>query len=187
LKFLIRSITATRCYQLSSRANDPMSEAEPRHYASMPLRAMSPEQLFDSLCQATGFRDASENRNPFAFANNTPRSEFLERFSEQGQAPTARQTSILQALALMNGRVTVSATDLRTSETLAAVAEYPLFDTPARIEALYLSTLTRRPTAAEQSRLIAYVDSGGPRKDSSEALADVFWALLNSSEFMLNH
>ena len=205
LKFLIRSITATRCYQLSSRQRSaggspaqtgepPVlrvtgpAQEEPHDYAVMPLRAMSPEQLFDSLSQATGFQDASDkNRNPFAFANNSPRSEFLERFSEQGQTPVARQTSILQALALMNGRVTTSATDLRTSETLAAVAECPLFDTPARIEALYLSTLTRRPSAQEQTRLTAYIASGGPRKDASEALADVFWALLNSSEFMLNH
>lgn len=187
LKFLIRTITATRSYQLSSRSSGSASDAEPRHYAVMPLRAMSPEQLFDSLCQATGFRDDGESRNPFAFANNSPRGEFLERFSEQGQTPTARQTSILQALALMNGRVTASATDLRSSETLAAVVECPLFDTSARIEALYLSTLTRRPTAAEQSRLAAYVNSGGSRNNPGEALADMFWALLNSSEFLLNH
>jgi hypothetical protein len=36
-------------------------------------------------------------------------------------------------------------------------------------------------------RLTAYVASGGPVKDHKAALADVFWALLNSSEFLFNH
>jgi hypothetical protein len=60
-------------------------------------------------------------------------------------------------------------------------------DTAQRIETLYLATLTRLPRAEEAARLTAYVQSGGPRNDSKAALADVFWALLNSSEFILNH
>ena len=39
----------------------------------------------------------------------------------------------------------------------------------------------------ETSRLVRYVEGGGPSKDSAKALADVFWMLLNSSEFILNH
>jgi len=31
------------------------------------------------------------------------------------------------------------------------------------------------------------VDRGGPSGDQRRALADVFWALLNSGEFLLNH
>jgi len=59
--------------------------------------------------------------------------------------------------------------------------------TPDRIEALFLAALTRKPTAAEQERLTKYIDSGGPSKNSKQALADLFWALLNSSEFLFNH
>jgi hypothetical protein len=35
--------------------------------------------------------------------------------------------------------------------------------------------------------LVAYVNTGGPTGDAKKALADVFWALLNTSEFILNH
>ena len=35
--------------------------------------------------------------------------------------------------------------------------------------------------------MVQYVQSGGPKKDPKRALADVFWALLNSGEFLLNH
>jgi len=59
--------------------------------------------------------------------------------------------------------------------------------TPGRIEALYLQTLSRKPRPEESERLVRYVESGGPRHDPKEALTDVFWALLNSAEFMLNH
>jgi hypothetical protein len=67
------------------------------------------------------------------------------------------------------------------------VANNPKFDTAGRVEALFLATLTRRPTAAESERLVRYVESGGPAKDAKRALADVYWALLNSAEFIVNH
>ena len=87
----------------------------------------------------------------------------------------------------MNGQFTASATSLDQSSTLTAVAEFPLMKTPDRIEALYLSALTRKPRPDELERLVKYVESGGPSKNQKQALADVFWALLNSSEFLFNH
>jgi len=35
--------------------------------------------------------------------------------------------------------------------------------------------------------MVEYIESGGPATDSTKALADVFWALLNSGEFLFNH
>ena len=57
----------------------------------------------------------------------------------------------------------------------------------AKIETLYLAALTRKPRPKELERLTKYVESGGPTKNQKAALADVFWALLNSSEFLFNH
>ena len=39
----------------------------------------------------------------------------------------------------------------------------------------------------ELSSFQEYVESGGPMKDEQAALGDVFWALLNSAEFLTNH
>jgi hypothetical protein len=50
------------------------------------------------------------------------------------------------------------------------------------IEKLYLATLSRRPTAAEMARLGEYVTA-----HTADAYGDILWALLNSSEFGLNH
>jgi hypothetical protein len=114
------------------------------------------------------------------------RAEFLALFANNGQARTEAHMSIQQALALMNGRFIDLATRSRDG-TLAVVTGDPALDTAGRIEALFLATLTRKPTPRERDRFVRYVDGGGPHKDAKQALADVFWVLLNSTEFMLNH
>jgi hypothetical protein len=189
-KFLIRAIVNSKTYQLSSVTADARPE-DLRVFRRMSLKALSGEQLFDSLSQATGYREPTNQPNVrFAFNNlGTPRAEFLQKFAANGKR-TEPQTSILQALTLMNGKFVGDATDgtnLERTEMLAAVADAPFFDNSQRIEALYLATLSRRPHAEELSRMLRYVESGGARKDPRAALSDVFWALLNSTEFIVNH
>jgi hypothetical protein len=197
LKFLIRAITSSRAYQLSSAATH-RSQDDPHLFARMPLRGLTAEQLYDSIAQATGYQENSSNPNVFFFGNQTPRSEFLSKFATQTEKSTDVQTSILQALSLMNGSLTSRATTLESSVTLASLADAPFMDTAERIETLYLSTLSRKPRPTELSRLVRYVDGGGSaegppassvekEKRYNQALADVFWALLNSGEFFLNH
>jgi hypothetical protein len=97
------------------------------------------------------------------------------------------QRSIQQALMLMNGQFIADATRLKDGAVLASVAEDRSLDTGGKVEALYLATLSRKPTPKEAKRFANYVDEGGPSKDAKSALADVFWTLLNSAEFSLNH
>ena len=66
-------------------------------------------------------------------------------------------------------------------------ADAPFLDTEGKLNALYLAALSRSLRPEEKSRLVRYVESGGPSRDPDKALADVFWAILNSSEFILNH
>jgi hypothetical protein len=200
LKFLMRAITGSRAYQLSSAATHP-SQAEPRLFAKMTVRGLTPEQLFDSVAQATGYQEGPPpDPRTQPFGNQNARAEFLAKFGRQADKPTETQTSILQALSLMNGQLIASATSLERSETLAAVADAPFLDTPGRVEALYLATLSRKPTSKELARVVRFIDEAlvvenGQKeptpaeveKRSGHALADVFWVLLNSGEFILNH
>jgi hypothetical protein len=198
LKYLIRAITASRAYQLTS-ATTHKSQDDLRLFARMPLRGLTGEQLFDSVAMATGHREAGGEENVFAAllgGRVSARSEFLTKFAPS-ERPTETQTSILQALTLMNGRVIADATSLEKSVTLAALADVPFATTAERVEALYLATLSRKPTDRESARAVRFVQDAvkrakskdGParRAASSNALADVFWALLNSPEFALNH
>jgi hypothetical protein len=118
--------------------------------------------------------------------NNTPREEFVQMFDNRSDAVTEQQTTILQALSMMNGQFVTDATGLEKSATLAAVVDFPLMTTAERIEALYLAALSRKPRTAEVERLMKYVDGGEGSEASKRRLSDVFWALLNSSEFLFN-
>ena len=88
---------------------------------------------------------------------------------------------------MMNGQFLVTATDVSRSDILAALIDASFFTNEERVEVLFLSALARFPEKAEREKFVAYVKTGGPTKDSKQALSDVLWALLNSSEFMLNH
>jgi hypothetical protein len=139
----------------------------------MPLRGLSPEQLFDSLAEATEYRDSGA------------RGQFLARFVGQEQKANY-QTSILQALYLMNNEFIADRTSLEKNRTLATLAAQRT-GTARKIESLYLVVLSRKPRPAERERFVKYVDKGGPSGDRKKALADAFWVLLNSPEFILNH
>ncbi len=173
LKYLIRALLATEAYNLSS-AIDPAEPTPPPLFARMPVRGLSPGQFIDSLTQATGAGLGSAQ------------GSLLELFADRGEAPTEAQTSILQALTLMNGALITAATDPKSGDLLGAVAEAPYLDTAGRVEVLFLATLTRRPTAAESSRVVSYIDNQ-PEADRPRALGDAFWALLNGPEFRINH
>jgi Protein of unknown function (DUF1553)/Protein of unknown function (DUF1549) len=187
LKYLIRAITLTRAYQRASALSDP-SQKDPHVYARMAARGLTPEQLFDSLIEATGLKEPKVGgMAPPGMPPNTLRSQFLAKFSGQ-ERPIDAQTSILQALSLMNGTLTGEITNPQNSINLSAVLLSPGCSSPTeRIEALFLLTLSRKPRPEEAARLAKYVAGGGPAHEPNQALADVFWALLNSGEFMTNH
>jgi hypothetical protein len=181
VRWFIRALTATKAYQLTSRKSHA-SQDDPKQFAKMSLRGLTPEQLFDSVAMATGYQEAA--RDNMYIGGNSARDEFLSKFANDSDRPTEHQTSILQALTLMNGRVVTNATHVKNSETLAAIVDAPFLATDAKIEALYLAALSRKPTPKEVSKMAAF---HAKAEDKGEALADVFWVLLNSAEFKLNH
>jgi hypothetical protein len=213
LKYLIKAITASKAYQLSSaapltlpspppggegRVRGDKSQDDPHLFARMPLRGLTPEQLFDSVAEAISYtEDVPENFGlAIRIQPNTPRAQFLSRFAGQADKATESQTSILQALSLMNGRLIADATslDARRSPRLSSLIDAPFLTTASRIETLYLATLSRKPRPQEAERMIQYVETGGAARtdrptpeQKNTALADVFWVLLNSSEFVVNH
>jgi hypothetical protein len=195
LKFLMRAITASRGYQLTSAQTNPAQE-DPHLFARMAIKGMTAEQLFDSLAEATRYEEGGRQLPPgvVVFGNDgSGRAEFLGKFTNSSDKPTEVQTSILQALTLMNGRVIANETNIGRSGALTAVAEAPFMTTEQKIETLFLMTLSRKPKPKELDRFVRYVEGGGTGSGADketatkQALADVFWVLLNSSEFILNH
>ena len=179
LKFVIRVISATQVYQRSCRGAP--QEGEDRlaiHFARMPLRRMTSDQIYASFVQATGFREPAPN-----VSETVARDEFQEKFADSAVSPTEIKTTILQSLSLMNGRHMTLATDVENSEFLSMVADAPYLDAAGRIETLYLASLSRLPDTTEMDLFLPTQNS----PDAKIALADLFWMLLNSAEFLLNH
>jgi hypothetical protein len=192
LKWLIRAITSSQAYQMTSaRSHD--SQDDVRLFARMTVRGMAPEQLWDSIAEATGYQDNSPAYDPrFGFQQNmSPRAEFLNRFSNSVDKRTEFHTSILQALFLMNGKLMADVSSLEKlsdKSTLGTIvnanASVP---TERRIQEMFIITLSRKPKPHELERFVKYVESGGGAKNPKKALGDVFWALLNSGVFALNN
>jgi hypothetical protein len=176
LTHLMKAVCQSRAYQRTSARTHPGQDTSPLP-ARMPVKALTGEQLFDSLALATGYRDEQDK--------GAARRQFLTRFAPTGAA-SEPETSVQQALTLLNGRFVEWATDPEACPTLVAVTQTPGLSLAERVESLYLATLGRKPTGAELSRLLRHVEARG-RGRQAERLADVFWMLLNTAEFRLNH
>jgi hypothetical protein len=186
LKFLIRAITLSQAYQLSSRQTDSR-QSDPRLFACMAIKGLSAEQIYDNLIQATGKTAPFVIESPVVYRNQTPRGRINELFSDVGGKPTERPTTILQSLAFMNGELVHEATQVDRSQLLGAITEFPGFTTSDQIEVLFLTALGRLPTEIETRELTQFVEQKSSVADRQKALGDVFWAVLNSSEFLYNH
>lgn len=176
LPYLIRGICRSQAYQRTS-ARTHSSQDSTRLPARMLVKALTAEQLFDSLALATGYKDEQDR--------GTTRRTFLSRFA-QASSLSEPETSVQQALTLLNGRFVAWATDPEKCPTLIAVTQAPGMSLAQRIEALYLTTLSRKPSAEEMQRLERFVRKVRLDREA-ERLADVFWMLLNTAEFRLNH
>jgi hypothetical protein len=177
VKFLIRAITGSQTYQRSSRQTHPRQD-ERRLFARAGIRGLTPEQLYDSLVVATGYRPDRAKGVP-----DSSRAEFLAPFDDPNNQPADFQASIQQALMMMNGKFTAEATSSSRSATVATVIESKR-PVSRRIEELYLVTLARKPRPQETQHLLDYA---GAAADSKQALRDILWSLLNSTEFVVNH
>src|SRR5262249_30887418 len=166
LKYLIRAVTGSQTYQRSGRQTNPR-QAVPRLFARAASRALTPEQLYDSLLLATGYRPEPVR----AAASGSVRAVFLAPFEDPNSQPVDFQASIQQALMMMNGTFTEEATNPAKSATLAALiaSNRPL---ARRVEELHLVTLSRRPRARETRRLLEYA----AKREGKQALRDILWS-----------
>jgi hypothetical protein len=189
LKFLIRAIAQTEAYQRVSVSLNADNKDQIQLFARMPVRGMMPEQLFDSFAEATDYRQQpnyTQNFNQFGLPD-TPRAIFLAKFTSQ-ERRIETQTSILQALYLMNGKFLAERVKIENNKSLETIATVQKLTTARRVETLYLMVLSRLPRSEESAKMVAYIDGAEMRGSHAvQAVTDVYWALLNSSEFMLNH
>jgi hypothetical protein len=178
----------TSAYQLSSRSedNDP---ARGLHFAQMNIKSFTAEQLYDSIAvatrQETSLAGAADQSGLVRFSDIS-RQGFIEQFRAPAGQATDYHAGIPQALALMHGGLVHNATDMATSGLLKSLAA-PFLTDEQRLDALFLSTLSRYPTDSERELMEGPVATAKTEAERQQALGDILWALVNSAEFTLNH
>jgi hypothetical protein len=188
LRRLLRALVLTQAYQLTSRSElDDPSRA--MHFAQMNMKSFTAEQLYDCIAVATqraAMAGGSTNESGLVRFSDADRQAFLQQFRAPPGQATDYQAGIPQALTLMHGSLIHSATDLGTSGLLKSLAA-PFFSDQQRLDALFLSTLSRYPEPQEREAMLKVIASATNDEERQQALGDVLWALLNSAEFTFNH
>ncbi len=196
-KAIIRWICNSRAYGLSSSANKSNYKRDAEAFFSrVKMKAMSPEQLFESLMVATQSKVAQSKE-----AKRELREDWLNKLiqnfgDDEGNEQTFNGT-VVQALMLMNGDDINKAIMDKQNGTVAAVLKKRAFSRTAAKDAmkdLFLATLNRPPSEEEYAKILNARMVSLPRVRTQNNAAfwtgfyqDMFWALLNSNEFFLNH
>jgi hypothetical protein len=183
LRRLITWITNSYPYHLTSKASKGTDKPDDeKYFPRMLLKAMTPEQLVDSIFVATNAEmTKSTNEERRKMYEEWLRDFTLNFGDDEGNEATFNGT-VVQALMLLNGPRLNEAVKNRPGSTVNRVMAAP---PPQRLRILYLVALTREPTAAEVNLARTLTATGA--KDPSIPYQDILWALLNSNEFILNH
>lgn len=187
LTTLIRAIMLSETYQRTSVVTDA-SQLTSEHFARVQERPMTAEQLWASLVVATGYHDPVPltHRSLAGMDMQSDRIQFLTSFLGESQ-PDSPQISIVHSLKLLHGRFIDQLTRGDSGPMVTAISSSPLLDTEERIETLYMAALSRRPTSEERSIVAEHLRTASTSAQRAQAIGDVLWVLINSSEFMLNH
>jgi len=191
VKQLIRWIVSTEAYQLSSqygeknRIDDPAAGEMPL-FSHMYLKSMQAEQLYDSLIVAS---NAHQSGNGSWSAQEEQRRRWMQQFvvafdNDENDESTTFNGTIPQALMMMNSELIDKACSVERGSFLFEQMSSPGAETQ-KINDLYLAALTRKPTRAEMTKMQKALARYGAAK--LNGYQDMFWALLNSNEFIFIH
>ena len=186
---LIREICLSRTYQLTASRNES-NRLDERHFSHSKVRRMRAEVLLDCLNQVTEsqeeFRGLPRGSRAVQIADGQTPNYFLTTFGRASRETACScevrtSPTLSQALHLLNGESTggkISSGGV--VERLLQELQDPLLV----VGNLYERCLCRQPTSRE---IEAVKDRLADGRDVREALNDLFWALLNSNEFLFNH
>jgi hypothetical protein len=185
MRWLFRTITLTQAYQREHQAPPSQDQSA----ASVCPVRLRPEQVFEALQKALGF-DENDKNIPAPAPGSAPavqrhtglRNMVYQAFKENPSLPMQEvQGTIPQALVMMNSALVHACTSARGKTLLAELLTNGKSNEQI-VAALYERVLARKPTAEEQATCLRFIRRVDDRK---EALEDILWVLVNSTEFLL--
>ncbi|MEY3174670.1 MAG: hypothetical protein RLZZ436_2584 [Planctomycetota bacterium] len=204
LRELIRTITRSHTYQLSSQPNEH-NQADEQNYSRWQPRRLQAEVLLDSIddvsLSRTDFPNLPPGTRAIALPDNSynQSAPFLRVFGRPQnesvcECERTQSSSLAQSLHLMNAgdiRSKLAGGGHRADQL--AKSQAPVED---RVRELYLRAFSRPPQPAELQTAVDFVtapqtDAAGnpidPARATQEAFQDLIWALINTREFQFNH
>lgn len=189
LQRLIQVIAATQVFQINSAAGHEITEAHEKAWAAFPITRLRPEQVIGSLEQAASVQTLNHQSHIlFKIKHYVEGKDFIKRYGDTGEDEfDGHGGTIPQRLLMMNGKWTKERTEpgplnSNASARIAALAP----DDKTAVELAYLTVLTRRPTPEEA----AYFEdrlAQGEGTHRNQCMEDLYWTLMNSTEFSWNH
>ncbi len=188
-KKLVKDICLSAAYQRSTTAT-ASNAGDTRNFARGPIRRIRAETMLDIITQVTDtknkFPGLPLGARAVQIADGQTSNYFLTTFGRPMRETVCScevrlEPTLSQSLHLMNGSTVEPKIQ---SGGLVAKMLGEKKPPASIIETMYLRAVSRAPTPAEMTKLLAVVDAA---KDKKQALEDVFWAVLNSREFMFNH
>ena len=197
LRSLVRDICNSRVYQLSAKPN-ASNLLDMRQFSHAHLRRLRADVLLDSVVTVTGvsrqFRNFPEGTRAIDYYPREPGDTegphfgdpFFATFGRSSRStvcacetkkePTLSQTLHMAVGETVKDRIYGNAEVKKLIENNATPEEI--------IEQLFIRSLCRRPTQGEMGAMRELVGDSG--KDPT-VYEDIYWSLLNSTEFAFNH
>ena len=189
-KKLVRDICVSRVYQQSTATNET-NEKDSRNFSHASLRRVRAEILLDAITQVTStknkFQGLPLGARAVQIANGNTSTYFLTTFGRAKRATVcscevSMEPNLSQALHLLNG----DTVNTKLAQGRLVPTRLSEGKTPQQIlEEIYIRCLTRKPTDQEMASLNEVI--AADQSQQQQILEDVFWAVLNSREFVFNH
>jgi hypothetical protein len=186
LRRLMRVIAASAAFRMDSAAEGDASEERENAWALFPMTRLRPEQVAGSLLQAASVRTIdSDSHILVRLARYGQENEFLQRYGDTGEDEfSGRGGTIPQRLLMMNGSLIQEKTKENLFNAGTRIA-WQAHDDGHAIETAYLAVLTRRPTPDEAAYFRKFLAED--RQPRTQRIEDLYWALINATEFSWNH
>jgi len=190
LRELVQWIALSEAYSLASEPTTK-NEMDDPEFAASPLfshyyaRPMQPEDVYESLVRLAGTAATDDADADVQQAKLNWLAQFtIDLENDEGGELSIFDRTYTQSLEMMNGDLMSRAVSLEEGTVLHRIVAGDM-TAEEKVEHLFLASLARKPTEKEVETTGQLLEAG--KDNQREVLQDIWWALLNSSEFILDH